>query len=291
MRKIKFKRKTNKVFFSTRFFILIFIAIIVFTSSAYAVLNETLTLTGRISGQTVYTYYFEKPDDWDPNNIHAHIWINGGIGTTWPGPAMDYVTTSSNGKRVYKIQVTVDDPVTGALYNDHNYIIFNGGKGTGNQTADLPLDKSTMNNKLFTLSSTYSMTHPNTKRLAVKWSWTTVYAYIWYNDGSTNYYYAGNNTFQTVNNWPGVDITANKLSNDVFYIELDKSILPAGAKIIFGNGAGGGQSTGNQTADLTIPDGDDLTWTNASYWGETVSSGDWIDFIEYPTLFPSHTHN
>ena len=67
MRKIKFKKKTNKVFFSTRFFILIFIAIIVFTSSAYAVLNETLTLTGRISGQTVYTYYFEKYDNLESN--------------------------------------------------------------------------------------------------------------------------------------------------------------------------------------------------------------------------------
>ena len=239
MRKIKFKRKANKVFFSTRFFILIFIAIIVFTSSAYAVLNETLTINGTVSGQKVYTYYFEKPDGWDANNMHAHIWINGGIGTEWPGPAMEYVTMSENNKPIYKIQVKKDAPVTGSLYDNHNYIIFNGGKGTGNQTIDIPLNKSENNNQLYYFTSgLYSSSHPNTKRIAVKWGgWSRVYIYMWYDQGGKTYYYKGNNTFAEGNNWPGIEITANKLSNDVFYEEINKSLIPSGTKVIFNKGS------------------------------------------------------
>lgn len=74
MKKIKFKRKQKRIFFSTSFIAFLLIMIILTTSSAYALLKEKLHINGTVSGKLIYTYYFEKPDSWDGSNMYAHIW-------------------------------------------------------------------------------------------------------------------------------------------------------------------------------------------------------------------------
>lgn len=234
MKREKFKRSYHKNIFSTHFFLLIFIAIIVFSSSAYAIFNEKLTISGTVTGQAVYTYYFERPSDWG-DTITAHVWTKGGsAGTSWTDRLpMSYIENSSKGNPIYSVKITATDPKTSAFYTSHDQIIFTDGS---NQTVDILIDKTKHNNKLYTLSASYAEANPTKKRLAVKWgAWSSVYAYIWYNNNGTDYYFDGTN-FQATNNWPGIEITNNKLSNDVFYIEYDKTVLPSGTKIIFNNG-------------------------------------------------------
>ena len=74
MKKVKIKRKRNTNIFSTRSLLLIFIAIIVFSSSAYAIFQESLTITGTVSGNLEnYTYYFKAPSGWG-NTMNAYYW-------------------------------------------------------------------------------------------------------------------------------------------------------------------------------------------------------------------------
>ena len=111
-------------------------------SSSYAIITQKLSIKGDISGEAVFTYYFNKPESWNGSNMHAHIWVDGGIETTWPGLAMSYVTTENN-TEIYKIEVTPDMD----FYLEHNYIIFNDGS---NQTINIPLTPLSNNNQIFT---------------------------------------------------------------------------------------------------------------------------------------------
>lgn len=267
MKKIKFKRKSKSTFFSTHFFILIFIAIIVLTSTAYAVLNETLILTGTVNGQMVYTYYFEKPDTWTGSNMHAHIWINGGIGTNWPGLSMEYYATRNN-KEIYKIDVTSDM----AFYSGHNYIIFNDGS---NQTINIPLDPSSHYNNLFTCGSATGKQILAFNRFNW-WPGTKVYAYLW-------------NASTGINNaaWPGVEITNNLISENLYAIEVTPNVYD---HIIFNNGTNFTNSSDKkQTADLTINSTNDMRYDGS--W-HTIITGSWNDnFIIPASLSPSHSNN
>lgn len=48
--------------------------------------------------------------------------------------------------------------------------------------------------------------------------------------------------------------------------------------------------SGNQSSTTTVPDSDDITWSGDARWTETLE-GTWIDYISYPNLSPSHSHN
>ena len=73
------------------------------------------------------TVYFTKPaDDWG-DTIKAHMWIDGGKGTNWPGADAPWVEMNSYGKHVYSVQFDMAE---------YTKIIFNNNNG-GKQTSDL----------------------------------------------------------------------------------------------------------------------------------------------------------
>ena len=49
MKKIKFKRKSKRIFFNKFFIIFVLIVFILSISSAYALLSEELTINGKVS--------------------------------------------------------------------------------------------------------------------------------------------------------------------------------------------------------------------------------------------------
>lgn len=67
--------------------------------------------------------YFTNNKGW--NNVHVHMWIDGGAGTKWPGVAAEYVGTNEFGEEIYSINV-----------ENYQKIIFN---GDGGQTIDILL--------------------------------------------------------------------------------------------------------------------------------------------------------
>ena len=275
MRKIKFKRKSKKIFFSRRFFLLIFISIIILSSSAYAIFTERLTINGTVTGQIVYTYYFEKPSDWEV--AYAYLWDNeSNKFSDWPGTSMTSTGKTSNGNTVYKITISKDAP----NYREYKNIIFSNGvtsPSDGNfakKTADIPITISN-NNMLYSLSSS------STIRISYySSSFTDVYAYIWRNSDEAKY----NNKI-----WPGTNITASK-SGNIYYIDLPSNTIYD--RIIFNNGSGGDT---NQTKNLIIPKNsaiynynhDNTTKPNDFTW--FYSEGSWSNYITYPTFSPSHT--
>ena len=205
MKKVKFKRKSKRIFFSTRIILLILLAIIVSISSAYALLSEKLTITGHINGEMVYTYYFLKPTNWNGSNLKAHIWGDDGTSSTeWPGKSMQYAGTL-NGQSVYKVTVTSADP----YYSTHKHIIFddkvNGSDDNDHQTLDISLNPLKNNNQIFNTNLHHTS---GTKRIFIRApkTWNSLNVHLW--NGSAS---------DTV--WPG--ISAQKLSEEGYYIEID----------------------------------------------------------------------
>ena len=272
MKKVKFKRKSKRIFFSTRIILLILLAIIVSISSAYALLSEKLTITGHINGEMVYTYYFLKPTNWNGSNLKAHIWGDDGTSSTeWPGKSMQYAGTL-NGQSVYKVTVTSADP----YYSTHKHIIFddkvNGSDDNDHQTLDISLNPLKNNNQIFNTNLHHTS---GTKRIFIRApkTWNSLNVHLW--NGSAS---------DTV--WPG--ISAQKLSEEGYYIEID----PSYKNIIFNyNGS-------IQTSNLDVPAEQDATFDfrdGTSYSGHGVSGGyyaygDWADYISNPSFSPSHSH-
>ena len=120
------------------------------TSAAYARLeaahNEFLNILtalgvstggGGNTGDTI-DVYFTNSLNWSA--VNAYIWLDGGSNkVSWPGEAMEYVETNSQGQKIYKISVPA---------NVYNRIIFNNGT---TQTVDLIL--SNTNNEGFVPST------------------------------------------------------------------------------------------------------------------------------------------
>lgn len=215
--------------------------------------NENSTQDSELEDQKI-TYYFEKPDSWG-STIYAHIWINGGTGgTSWPGLQMTNVGTQ-NGKSIYKIEITEDM----AFYEGHNRIIFNDGtKQTINITTS-----SGNNNKIYKCISNENNQVLAFNRLS-SWPGTKVYAYLWITGDSDR-----------IAEWPGVDITNNLISENLYAIEIDKNI---GYKyIIFNNGKdNGGSSNNRQTNNLTIDFSEDKKY-NGEGWS-LLFKGNWQSY-------------
>ena len=97
-------------------------------------------------GIATYTYYFEVPNDWRRDSLHAHIWNskNTSIATTWPGLEMKYV----NGD-VYKVEITPEE----SFYSTFDSIIFNDATSSSDssaqQTGDLSIGGAKHNNQLY----------------------------------------------------------------------------------------------------------------------------------------------
>ena len=200
------------------------------------------------------TYYFEKPDDWG-STIYAHIWIDGGTNsTTWPGLQMTNIGTQ-NGKSIYKIEVTDDM----AFYEGHNRIIFNDGT---KQTININTNSGN-NNKIFKCIPDESKQLLAFNRLS-KWPGIKVYAYLWITGDSDR-----------IAEWPGVDITNNLISENLYAIEVDKSI---GYKyIIFNNGKDNGEGNNRKTDDLTIDFSEDKKYNDDTGWS-LLYKGSWQNY-------------
>ncbi len=99
-----------------------------------AILAALGTSTGGGNTGSELDVYFTNSLNW--STVNAYIWQDGGsYKASWPGEAMQYVETNSQGQKIYKISVPA---------NVYNRIIFNNGT---TQTVDLTL--SNTNNEGF----------------------------------------------------------------------------------------------------------------------------------------------
>lgn len=252
----------RKKYFSIKFLLFAVLIIFIGMSSSYAIITQKLSIKGDISGEAVFTYYFNKPSDWNGSNMHAYIWVNnGGEIAAWPGLAMSYVTTN-NSTDVYKIEVTSDM----AYYTDHNFIIFNDGS---NQTINIQLNRFENNNQIFTVGGDSEKQILAWNRFT-SWGDGNVYAYLW-----------NSSTGENIANWPGVDITSNIISENLYGIEIEKGKYD---RIIFNIN---GNNT-KQTDDLTINFSDDERYDGS--W-HSITAGHWSNYIQSSNLTSSHTNN
>lgn len=261
MRKEKFKRKSQKVFFSPRFILLMCIVIIVFTSSAYAIFTESLTITGTVTGQITYTYYFEKPSDW--STVNAYLWVEPSTSySAWPGTAMTATgNNSTRGLPIYKIEIKPGE----ANYRQYEKIIFNNGNNI--QTVNISLTAQN-NNQLYYFPTT------GTRRLIFYTKngehGSQTYAYVWKQGGSA---LAG---------WPGTDVTSTyNSSNKTYYMDVTHDYN----YFIVNRGSGQWQS-----GDVPICNyGIQMRLINYTYWTDFV--GTWENYGSFPSavnLTPSH---
>ena len=178
-----------------------------------------------------YTYYFTKPSDWG-NTINAYIWKESTqvAPVTWPGTAMTWDATKS----AYKVRFL------NTSANTHDRIVFNDGT---NQTADLTINPATVNNCVYELTGTYNVS--GKQRISYKntSNWSGVYAYF-FNDSS-----------DVMTAWPGVEITGNVLTSDIYYAEVNSGQYKY---VIFNDG------NSLQTNDIFIPSGSDLIYDDTS---------------------------
>lgn len=246
--KIKYKykgKKSKKLFLSVPFITTVLILLILCISASYAAYSKRLTISGTITGtytppveEPPYTYYFEKPDYWN-EPVYAHIWPSGSTGTEWPGLEMEYVSTQSNGNKIYKVEVTSDLP----FYSNHSRIIFN--DYGSNQTVNLTIDKEINNNQIYMHQPAYRRSSTE-QFLSINkftsgdlvFTGSDVYAYVWKDSGGT---------ITQLASWPGIKITGNLLdaTYGIYYIKVDATI--GYNYIIFHDG------NGHQTKDLSIP--------------------------------------
>lgn len=70
-------------------------------------------------------FYFTAPNDWE--NVKVHLWVEGGVGTTWPGAQATYVSLNEFGEKIYSIDTT-----------GYEKMIFNNA-GAGSQTVDITI--------------------------------------------------------------------------------------------------------------------------------------------------------
>ena len=228
MKKEKFKIKSKKRVFGTKFITLLLVAVLLAISTTYAMFTERLTITGTVTGNLAeYTYYFRNSKNWS-GDIYAYVFNRSSSSDTgygsWPGTKMTY--NSSTG--LYG--VTFSGNVS------HNYIIFNNGDGGGSQTDDIAIVPFNVNNSVFDPTGSYN--RPGYQRLIfnTEGNWSTVYAYLYNSDSDK------------LESWPGVRIDrTNKLSNNYYFIETERNRYKY---IIFNNGNGGDN---NQTVNLVIP--------------------------------------
>lgn len=271
MKKVKIKRKRNTNIFSTRSLLLIFIAIIVFSSSAYAIFQESLTITGTVSGNLEnYTYYFKAPSGWG-NTMNAYYWNSSDTSTmSWPGVAM---TEHDSNNSIYKIDIPTS--------TNFDYIIFNDGT---NQTANIQIDKASNNNQLFTCQNSNGRQALAFNRFS-DWPGTRVFVYLW-------------NSTTGVNNgaFPGQEITSNLISINLYAIDVTQNTYDY---VIFSNGGSlvydsSQKSNRRQTGDLQITSTGDLRY-DGTWHSLTLLPGYWGGWDTYETyhainLSPTHIH-
>ncbi len=101
-------------------------------NAAYEEFHEILDAIGVATGATIDVYFTNIPN-W--SKVNAYVWTGSTPKVSWPGEAMTYVETNSQGQKIYKITLE-----TGKYTN----IIFNDGS---TQTVDLSL--SNTNNEGF----------------------------------------------------------------------------------------------------------------------------------------------
>lgn len=286
MKKIKFKRRKTKIFMTKYFMILVLLVFVISMGSAYAVFSQQISISGTVTGNMTFTYYFEKPSSWTGSTTYAYLWIDstGAKIDAWPGVAMEYVENSSSGKPVYKLEIS--STKNSSYYNfNFDHIIFN---DNTNQTFDMTINRSSNNNQLATIEPTYSSS--TEKRIFAKLpkTWSPVSAYIWNNS-------SGNNTGA----WPGTDISANKISEEGYVITVSNAY----DRIIFNRARDTSLTSSDvkQTIDLTIPSSQDMTFVAGSTpnsenklkgsWSNTFALGRWSgNYVNPSTLSPSHTH-
>ena len=270
----KNKIKIKKIFNIKLFLLIILISFLVMSSS-YAMLSQRIIIGGTINGQKVYTYYFKKPADWNGSNMHAYIWTDGGSNTAaWPGQAMQYYTTS-DGFEIYKVSVTSD--ING--YTTHNRIIFNDGS---NQTLNISLNKDQNFNNILVCGGENGKQVLGVNRNS-GWPGNKTYAYLW--NSSTGIKNA---------DWPGIEISNNELSLNLYATETEKNIYD---KIIFNNGSYShgdlsSKSDQRQTADLSIDFTTDKYYREGTGWIDlTQPAGHWSNYILCSNLTSNHINN
>lgn len=189
--------------------------------------------------------------------------------TSWPGLQMSLVEGTTD---IYIIQITHDMK----HYLDHNYIIFNDDDYSGsevNLTTDTKINPFEVNNKLYSLD-TYNVSGKKRIYVKVVFGDSPVYVYLW-------------NTYdESIKNadWPGVDISQNKISDAGYYVILDDNKY---THIIINNGHG------SQTQDLEIPIEQDMTLVyqgRNSYFDRVYRLGNWSNYLTPQTMLPSHSN-
>ncbi len=101
-------------------------------NAAYTAFHDILDAIGVATGGTIDVYFTNVPN-W--STVNAYVWTGSTPKVAWPGEAMTYVATNSQGQKIYKITLE-----TGKYTN----IIFNNNSA---QTVDLSL--SNTNNEGF----------------------------------------------------------------------------------------------------------------------------------------------
>lgn len=189
--------------------------------SIYMVVPEN---TGGDVGETITLYYYNI-HNW--TSVNAYAWLGDGALTnaTWPGVPMTAVEGHENW---YQIEIPT-------IFTK---VIFN---GSGGQTGDLIVDNANVYYNGMEWTNDFKAYEGKTTRTVYFYNdqgWSSVSCYAW----------SGN-----VNNgaWPGAVMTAVSGHSGWYKIEISISLV----SIIFNNGSGG---TGNQTADLQIPTGDEV---------------------------------
>lgn len=236
MKKEKFKLKNKKIL-SVKFITLLVVIVLLALSSTYAMFSERLLINATVTGNiTEFTYYFKKPSGWG-NTINAYYWqdsprINP-VG--WPGTAMTWDSTQN----AYKIIIKNDSS------HAHDRIIFNDGT---NQTADLTINPYNVNNSIYDPLGTYNVTGKQRLSYRNSSNWSNVYAYFF------------NNSSDAMTSWPGIKITDNVLTSNVYFAEVNTGQYKY---VIFNDGT----ENGSKTGDIFIPDGSDLVYsdTNTEY--------------------------
>ena len=199
---------------------------------------------------TVQRIYFQVPPNWSNVYVYLYNETAGTNNAAWPGQAA--TSTGSNG--IYQFDVT-----SSTLANYEGIIFNNNGSGdNARQTVDLTIPSNAVG-KIFVPEINKVA---NTMRLFFTGSssWNT-HIYVWRNSDKAK-----------EAKWPGT--VMSKISNGGFSYVIDRSSVNYDM-MIFNNGSGG---TGNQTADLSIPTCQDMTYKFNGVAIRKYYLGSWYDY-------------
>lgn len=239
-----------------------------FTTTA----NSSLSLDFLI--EPTYTYYFQLPPGWGSSTVYAYMWGNidedGTIVTVenagYPGILMECVDSI---RQIYSYTLSTELAYKTYGENVFNNIIFT--DSSSKKTIDLSVSKD-INGKIFAPE----MYQGNGTRM-ICYRFDPCYVYIWNSNGAFA-------------DWPGTLIgNEYRISDKSYYTIVDDSIYP---NIIFNgtftidNGDGTQTKYTNwQTADLTIPEYQDLTCViNSNYsstWKRLFYFGSWYAYSSW----------